>query len=201
MSDKPPDIKDWLKNNPNKTINDYYSVYPPQTNQNRQTAIDSSQKPKKRIKGKVWLMSIIVIVGLIFIFRNDIVKFLPIDSATLNWSESGEIQNQLEEAYFGITNLSLLDENNTSEIPFYNLSLTDRFGVGLGLMVNQNNLSFYPENIKILNIENKKANISYDLRIMSDNETIKMIPIDMEARKIGKKWRFDFEKFLPVEKL
>lgn len=128
------------------------------------------------------------------------VQFLPISSSIFNLSESNEIQNQLEEAYFGIANLSLLDENNTSEIPFYNLNTAKRFGSGLGLMLNPKNLSFYPENIKIASIENKKANISYDLRILSDDVTVKIVPIEMEARKIGEKWRFDFKKFLPVEK-
>lgn len=202
MSNERPNTKDWLKNHPNKTINDYYSVYPPQINQNSKTELNSHQdrKPKKGIKGKFWLVSIIVLIGLIFIFRNEIVNALPISSKILNTSKENDIHNQLEEAYFGISNLSLLDENNSSEIPFYNLNPAERFGSGLGLMLNQNNLSFLPKDIKIVSIKNKKANISYDLHILSNDKPIETIPINMEARKIGEKWRFDFKKFLPVNK-
>ena len=42
MNSEIPEIKEWLKNNRNKTINDYYSLYPHQAKQSIKTEINSS---------------------------------------------------------------------------------------------------------------------------------------------------------------
>ncbi|RUA34488.1 MAG: hypothetical protein DSY77_05095 [Bacteroidetes bacterium] len=201
MNSEIPEIKEWLKNNRNKTINDYYSLYPHQAKESIKTEINSSQLPKTRKWNKplTWLFLAIFLVSVTFIFRDEIIKAFPITSNLLFKTESNEIQNQLEQAYFEITNLSLLDENNLSETPFYNLDLAERLGMGLGLMLNQEDLSFQPNNFKIERIENKEADIAYDLRILSGEKVVKTVPVQMKTRKIGEKWRFDFDKFLPLE--
>jgi hypothetical protein len=148
-------------------------------------------------RNKTWMTAlIIVIIASIGIY------FLN-EASVGSTSDQKEIENQIENVYFGLINGAYTAQSLTGttpeNLPFYNSDLKTLAVMGLApLTMLSGTFSVEPKNIKILRMYDDNADVSYDLVLSNDGKEI-VTPINMTLKKIGGKWKLDGQKFLPFD--
>ena len=111
--------------------------------------------------------------------------------------EKVAIENQIENTYFKLTNGTLADADNS---PLYNTNLGTTLAMALGPIngILGGDISFEAQNIEVLELEEKTAEVTYEVVMNADGEVERRKPVAMTLKKIGGEWKLDGKKFLPL---
>lgn len=204
-----PSLQDWRKANPYSTVNDYYRIYGvPESSVNTTTYIDTTnqkvESSNNTLLYTVSAVAILLVVFVVFLYDKETksLSFNKFSNSIGLSSDQKEIENQLENVYFGLINgaytAQSLSGTTPENLPFYNTDLSTLVIMGFApLTMLSGTFSIEPKNIVIQNIYDNKADVSYDLLITNEGkETIESI--SMTLKKIGGKWKLDGQKFLPL---
>jgi hypothetical protein len=205
-----PSLQDWRKANPYSSINDYYRIYGfPESSIKPTSYIDQTNQTKttsnKTLLYTVGAVSVLLIIFVVLLYDKENKSFsLNNFSRTIGISnEDNEIENQIENVYFGLINgaytAQSLNGTTPENLPFYNSDLSTLIVMGFApLTMLTGSFSIEPKNIVIHKIYDNQANVSYDLVITNEGkETTEKI--NMTMKKIGGKWKLDGQKFLPLD--
>ncbi|MEM7367473.1 MAG: hypothetical protein AAF587_02660 [Bacteroidota bacterium] len=120
----------------------------------------------------------------------------PIEQTGLDEVVVMEITHQIENVYFKFSNQTLGGDGN---LPMYNTgmgTLMPLLGGALGFLMSKT-FTVEAQNITVLEIEGKLAEVEYDLYLKVDKGE-SVTPIQMTVKKIGGDWKLDAEKFFPM---
>jgi hypothetical protein len=173
---------------------------PVQTNETYYPPLQESKR-----NNKIWgfvLVGLIVIILLYIMYDKKTNSFRLDNMSTIfsrHQKDKEEIKNQIEKAYFGLTNgayTSQTIQGGSDGLPFYNQNLGSVMAMGLMPLANLfGKMEVKPENINIYEfIDDDKAKVKYDLHLITetfDDST----EIDMIAKKVGGYWKLDADKF------
>jgi hypothetical protein len=204
-----PSLQDWKKANPYSSINDYYRIYGvPESSVNTTSYIDTTnQKVKSSNNTLLYIVSavaILLVVFVVFLYDKETksLSFNKFSNTIGLSSDQKEIENQLENVYFGLINgaytAQSLSGTTPENLPFYNTDLSTLVIMGFApLTMLTGTFSIEPKNIVVHKIYDNKADVSYDLLITNEGkETTEKT--SMTLKKIGGKWKLDGQKFLPL---
>lgn len=204
-----PSLQDWRKTNPHSSINDYYRIYGvPQTSVKTTSYIDTTNQTEetsnKTLLYTVSAFAILLILFVVFLYDKETKSFsFAKFSNTIGLSnDQKEIENQIENVYFGLINgaytAQSLNGTTPENLPFYNSDLSTLVVMGFApLAMLTGNFSLEPKNIEVHNVIDNNADVSYDL-VMTNDGKVTTEKIKMTVKKIGGKWKLDGQKFLPL---
>lgn len=206
-----PSLQDWGKTNPHSSINDYYRIYGvPESSVNTTSYIDTTNQKEESSNNTllytVSAVAILLVVFVVFFYDKETksLSFNKFSNAIGLSSDQKEIENQLENVYFGLINgaytAQSLSGTTPENLPFYNTDLSTLVIMGFApLTMLTGTFSIEPKNIVVHKIYDNKADVSYDLLITNEGkETTEKI--SMTLKKIGGKWKLDGQMFLPLNK-
>jgi hypothetical protein len=202
-----PTMQEWRKNNPLGSINDYYRIHgvPKSTLTSGSTIQPTIKKDPESSNVLLYVIVVLLIVFVVFLYDKETktFSFNKISNSIGLSSDQKEIENQIENVYFGLINGAYTEQSLTGttpeNLPFYNSDLSTLMVMGLApLTMIAGAYSLEPRNIKILKLYDNKADVIYDL-VFTDNGKESIKPIRMTLKKIGGNWKLDGQKFLPFE--
>lgn len=203
-----PSLQDWKKTNPHGTINDYYRIYGvPKTSVKTTSYIDTTNQTEET-SNKTLLYTvgaaILLILFVVFLYDKETKSFsFTKFSNTIGLSnDQKDIENQIENVYFGLTNgvytVQSLNATTPENLPFYNSDLSTLLVMGFApLTMLTGTFSLEPKNIVVHKVIDNNAEVSYDL-VITYNGEVTTEKIKMTVKKIGGKWKLDGQKFLPL---
>lgn len=204
-----PSLQDWGKTNPHSSINDYYRIYGvPESSVNTTSYIDTTNQKEESSNNTllytVSAVAILLVIFVVFLYDKETksLSFNKFSNTIGLSSDQKEIENQLENVYFGLINgaytAQSLSGTTPENLPFYNTDLSTLVIMGFApLTMLTGTFSIEPKNIVVHKIYDNKADVSYDLLVTNDGkETTEKI--SMTLKKIGGKWKLDGQKFLPL---
>jgi hypothetical protein len=206
-----PTLNDWRKENPHRSINDYFQRFgnptPHSQTQTTMTTPSYETETKKANNTWVWFSIIGVVAILLFLMYDKNTNSFQINKLTgvfdSHSKDREEIKNQIERTYFGLLNGAYTSEGiqglGADGLPFYNQNMSTLFAMGLMPFANlSGEFKLEPKNISIENITEDTAFAKYNL-VMTNKEEQTNIPIAMTVKKIGGHWKLDGARFLPFD--
>jgi hypothetical protein len=204
-----PSLQDWRKTNPYSSINDYYRIYgvPQSTVKTTSYSDTTNQTEETSNKTLIYTVSAVAILLILFVIslydkETKSFSFTKFSNTIGLSNDQKEIENQIENVYFGLINgaytAQSLNGTTPENLPFYNSDLSTLVVMGFApLTMLTGTFSLEPKNIVVHKVIDNNAVVSYDLVVTNDGK-VTTEKIKMTIKKIGGKWKLDGQKFLPL---
>ncbi len=182
-NDKKPSLFDWLKENPSRTVNDYYSTFGVEIKDYEIVSVPNLNKKNysKWIITTSLIALLSIFLALSFDFKTN--KFDINNILTLKYkTEKKDIINLIEKAYLDLSNGTLIagaNSGNSVNYPFYNSDLDFVMSLLNAPYITSNGITIETYNYEFLSINDKFAKIRYVLTLKKKEGVFKTIPIDM----------------------
>lgn len=199
-NNKTPSLIEWLKDNPSNSLNDFNETFGTEIEDSDLVGNYSNSSKKNHIKSILLTSSILllcILLALSFDFKTNKLNFNNILIYKYK-TQKTEIINLIEKAYLDLSNGTLMGNQNSASLPFYNTDFSSVFGIIFTPAITYSGMSIEPRNYKFINIDEKSAEIKYTLTLVKGKYVLKTLTIDMNLKRIGGQWKLDCQKFFPI---